>query len=353
MAVTLVTTESSRPFGERLAAQLGVEVAPVERRDFPDGERYLRFAAEDRFALLGQDVVIVGATESGESLDDVYRLAAEAAKHGARSLVLAVPYFGYSTMERGTRPGEVVTAKVIARQLSAVPRAARGTWVLLMDLHSAGIGHYFEGDTVALELYAGPKVVEAIARLALPRLVLASTDMGRAKWVEALANRLHAPVALIHKRRLSGSETRVAAVVGDVAGRDVVIFDDMIRTGGSLVQAAEAYLRAGGGLGPRGGDAPGAAAGHRRAPGGVVTRARHRHRHAPQPPPRRGPAALRGGVGGGPVRRRGAPVGDVSGRPVYWRVCGEPPGLPRRSSDGGDKPRRSPGISPQGPKGPR
>jgi ribose-phosphate pyrophosphokinase len=245
MAVTLVSTESSRPFAERLASQLGVEVAPVERRDFPDGERYLRFAAEDRFALLGQDVVIVGATESGASLDDVYRLAAEAAKHGARSLVLVVPYFGYSTMERATRPGEVVTAKVIARQLSAVPRAARGTWVLLMDLHSAGIVHYFEGDTVALELYAGPKVVEAIRRLALANLVLASTDMGRAKWVEALANRLHAPVALIHKRRLSGSETRVAAVVGDVAGRDVVIFDDMIRTGGSLVQAAEAYLRAG------------------------------------------------------------------------------------------------------------
>jgi ribose-phosphate pyrophosphokinase len=188
MAVTLVTTLSSRPFAERLAERLGVEVAVVERRDFPDGERYLRFEGDDRFALLGQDVVIVGATESGESLDDVYRLAAEAAKHGARSLVLVVPYFGYATMERATRPGEVVTAKVIARQLSAVPRATRGNWVLLMDLHTAGIVHYFEGDTVALELYAEPKIVEAIRRLALPRLTLASTDMGRAKWVEALAN---------------------------------------------------------------------------------------------------------------------------------------------------------------------
>jgi ribose-phosphate pyrophosphokinase len=245
MAVTLVTTLSSRPFAERLAEHLGVEVAPVERRDFPDGERYLRFEVQDRFALLGQDVVIVGATESGESLDDVYRLAVEAGMHGARSLVLVVPYFGYATMERATRPGEVVTAKVIARQLSAVPRAARGTWVLLTDLHTAGIVHYFEGDTVALELYAEPKIVEAIRRLALPRLTLASTDMGRAKWVEAFANKLHAPVALIHKKRVSGSETRVAAVVGDVAGRDVVIFDDMIRTGGSLVQAAEAYVRAG------------------------------------------------------------------------------------------------------------
>jgi ribose-phosphate pyrophosphokinase len=69
--------------------------------------------------------------------------------------------------------------------------------------------------------------------------------MGRAKVVEALANRLHAPVALIHKKRLSGSQTRVSAVVGDVAGKNVVIYDDMIRTGSSLIQAAGAYHNAG------------------------------------------------------------------------------------------------------------
>jgi ribose-phosphate pyrophosphokinase len=114
-----------------------------------------------------------------------------------------------------------------------------------MDLHSAGIVHYFGKDTVALELYAEPKIVAAVERLGLKRLCLASTDMGRAKWVESLANRLNAPVALIHKKRLSGSQTRINAVVGDVAGMDVLIYDDMIRTGGSLVQAAEAYVKAG------------------------------------------------------------------------------------------------------------
>jgi ribose-phosphate pyrophosphokinase len=245
MNVTLVSAASSLPFASRLAARLGVPAAAVERRHFPDGEEYLRFAIDDRFALLGRHVVIVAATDCAAGLDEAYRLGCAAVKHGARSLVLAIPYFGYSTMERATRPGEVVTAKVIARQLSAIPRAPRGNWVLLMDLHSPGIVHYFEGDTVALELYAEPCVLPAIARLGLDRLCLASTDMGRAKWVEAFANHLHAPVALIHKKRLSGSETRVAAVVGDVAGRDVVIFDDMIRTGGSLLQAAEAYSQAG------------------------------------------------------------------------------------------------------------
>jgi ribose-phosphate pyrophosphokinase len=241
----LVSTVPSRPFAERLAAQLGVPLAGVERRPFPDGEKYLRFEIADRLGLLGQDVVIVGATENSDSLEDVYRLGSAACASGARSLTLVVPYFGYSTMERAVRPGEVVTAKVIARRLSAMPRAARGNRVLLMDLHSAGIVSYFEGDTVALELYAEPKVVAAVERLALPRLCLASTDMGRAKWVEALANRLQAPVALIHKKRLSGSETRVSAVVGDVTGMNVVVYDDMIRSGSSLLQATDAYLRAG------------------------------------------------------------------------------------------------------------
>jgi ribose-phosphate pyrophosphokinase len=245
MSVLLVSTVSSEPFARRLADHLGVPLSGVERRQFPDGERYLRFELADRFGLLDRDVVIVGATDTAASLDDVFRLGSEAGLCGARSLTLVVPYFGYSTMERAVRPGEVVTAEVIARQLSGIPRAARGNRVLLMDLHSAGIAHYFERGTVALELYAEPKIITAVRGLNLPRPCLASTDMGRAKWVEALANKLGAPIALIHKQRLSGSETRVSAVVGDVAGRNVVIYDDMIRTGGSLLQAADAYFKAG------------------------------------------------------------------------------------------------------------
>jgi ribose-phosphate pyrophosphokinase len=245
MAILLISTESSLAFARRLAGHLGVPVANVERQHFPDGEEYLRFDVADRFGLLGQDVVIVAATDSETSIHELYRLGCTAVLYGARSLLLVIPYFGYSTMERAVRPGEVVAAKTIARQLSAIPRAAQGTRILLMDLHSAGIVHYFEGDTVALELYAEPKLVAAIERLGLPNLCLASTDMGRAKWVQSFANRLHAPLALIDKRRLSGWQTRVHAVVGDVAGRNVVIYDDMIRTGESLIHAAEAYLRAG------------------------------------------------------------------------------------------------------------
>jgi ribose-phosphate pyrophosphokinase len=195
--------------------------------------------------LLGQRVVLVGTTESVQSLEELFRLACTATKSGASRLVLVIPYFGYSTMEPAVQPGESVTARIIARQLSMVPMSAAGNCLLLMDLHAAGIVHYFEGNAVTLELYAEPKLVPAIERLGLSDLCLASTDMGRAKWVEKFANHLHAPVALIHKRRVSGSETRINAVVGEVGGRNVVIFDDMIRSGSSLLQAANAYLAAG------------------------------------------------------------------------------------------------------------
>jgi ribose-phosphate pyrophosphokinase len=243
--VLLTATAASQVFARRVADALGVPLSPVDRQDFPDGEHYLRFDLDSRLGLVGKRVVLVGATESDRSIDEVYRLGCAAVKSGAQTLVLVLPYFGYSTMERAVKPGEVVSAKTVARMLSVIPRAPQGNWVLLMDLHASGIVHYFEGDVVALELYAESKLVPAIESLGLSDLCLASTDMGRAKWVEVFANRLQAPVALIHKKRLSGSQTKVAAVVGDVEGRNVVLFDDMIRTGGSLIQAAQTYLAAG------------------------------------------------------------------------------------------------------------
>lgn len=245
MSIHLVSTESSAPFARTLARHLDVQVEEIERRHFPDGESYLRYAIDDPFQLLGSDVVVVGATDSVQSLDELYRLAFAATQNGARSLVMVIPYFGYSTMERAVHAGEQVAAKSIARQLSGLPQAARGTWIVMADLHTPGLVHYFEGSSIPLEVGAMPRLLDAVRRLNLPNLTMASTDMGRAKQVERYANQLQAPVALIHKKRLSGTKTQVNGVLGEVAGRDIVIYDDMIRTGSSLVQAAQAYMDAG------------------------------------------------------------------------------------------------------------
>ncbi len=225
---------------ERVRLLVGAEAGQVERMDFPDGEHYQRVATE----VAGREVVLVGGTVDDASTLCVYDLATALVAQEARRLSLVIPYFGYSTMERAVRPGEAVVAKTRARLLSAIPSASYGNRVLLLDLHSEGIPHYFEG-TTAVHIYGKPVIGPAIRAAGGTDFVLGSTDSGRAKWVESLANDLRVDAAFILKRRVSATETQVIALSAQVGGRSVVIYDDMIRTGGSLIGAARAYRGAG------------------------------------------------------------------------------------------------------------
>jgi ribose-phosphate pyrophosphokinase len=157
---------------------------------------------------------------------------------------MVIPFFGYSTMERSVRFGEIVTAKTRARLLSSIPMASRGTQVFLLDLHVASIAHYFEGWIRPIHMYGKSLVVAAARRLGGDDFVLACTDAGRAKWVESLANDLNVAAAFVYKRRHDDA-TEVTGVSAQVRGKRVVIYDDMIRTGGSLLSAAKAYRDAG------------------------------------------------------------------------------------------------------------
>jgi len=118
---------------------------------------------------------------------------------------------------------------------------------VLCDLHTEGIPYYFEGGLRPFHVYGKSLVFDACRKLfgEHPHIVLASTDAGRAKWVESLANDLGVPAAFIIKRRVDGEDTEVRAVSAKVQGKPVVIYDDMIRTGSSLLHAAEAYRGAG------------------------------------------------------------------------------------------------------------
>ena len=237
----LFSIPSYEPLQEALITALGAERGEVHRALFPDGERYQRLEC----SVQDRDVIIVGGTIDDTATLTLYDLACAASKLGARRLSLVVPYFGYSTMERATRAGEVVTAKTRARLLSAIPSASYGNDILLLDLHSEGIPHYFESGVTARHLYGKSLLMPVMQTLGGGDFVLGSTDSGRAKWVESLANEMEVDVALILKRRLSGTETRVTALNAEVTGRNVVIYDDMIRSGGSLLGAAETYRDAG------------------------------------------------------------------------------------------------------------
>jgi ribose-phosphate pyrophosphokinase len=217
------------------------EAGKVETRHFPDGERYLRVQTDSD----DRDVVVLGGTVNDADTLTLYDLACATVGAGARTLTLVIPFFGYQTMERRVKKGEVVVAKTRARLFSSIPRAGLGNRVVLMDLHSEGIPHYFSGEVRPVHLSARSLVLEEIRRVGGDEFVLGATDAGRAKWVESLANDLGVEGAFIFKRRHDDGTTEAASMNADVDGRKVVIYDDMIRTGNSLVGAAQAYLEAG------------------------------------------------------------------------------------------------------------
>ena len=219
------------------------EHGKTERKYFPDGERYLRIETD----LWGRDVVVLGGTPTDVDWLEVFDLACGIARGGARSLAIVIPYFGYQTMERAVRPGEVVVAKTRARLLSSIPAPEGGTRVFLFDLHTDGIEFYLDDRVLTRHIYGAPIVTKKIQeRMAGRPFVLGACDAGRAKWVQSLARDLHVEPAFVYKSR--DSKTGGLAVTGvnaDVRGKEVVLYDDMIRTGSSLVQAAKAYLGAG------------------------------------------------------------------------------------------------------------
>jgi ribose-phosphate pyrophosphokinase len=237
----ILSTASYLRLAQRIAQRTEFLGGEVEREQFPDGERYRRITTSPD----GRDVVLVGGTISDEDTLELYDLACAVVKYGARTLTLVIPYFGYGTMERAERPGEIVTAKARARLLSSIPLAGAGNRVVLLDLHSPGIPYYFEGGIRPYHLSAKPLILATAIRLGGDDFVMACTDAGRAKWVEALANDLRVDASFVFKRRIDATHTEVAGINADVQGKRVIIYDDLIRSGSSLLQAAQAYNAAG------------------------------------------------------------------------------------------------------------
>ncbi len=235
------STTRYRYLAEKLCKTPGLEPGELEQQIFPDGERYQRIVSDVAY----RDVAVVGGTITDHDTLEIFDLACGLVGHAAHTLTLVVPYFGYCTMDRAAKPGEVVTAKTRARLISSIPTAGSGNRIVLLDLHTEGIQHYFSGLIRPVHLQAMDPIVEAARRLGGDGFVMACTDAGRAKWVEYLANELGVTASFVFKRRLSGDETEVTAVSAQVQNRPVVIYDDMIRTGGSLIGAAKAYRDAG------------------------------------------------------------------------------------------------------------
>lgn len=237
----IFSTENYDYLKNKIIGQGGFLPGEIEKKTFPDGERYQRILTD----VDGRDVTLVGGTISDSDTLELYDLAYAIVRNGALSLTVVIPYYGYSTMERAVKPGEIVTAKTRASLFSSLPQTSRRNRFMFMDLHSEGLPHYFEGSVLPVHLYCKSIVMDAAQKLGGENFVLACTDSGRANWVESLANDLHVNAAFVFKRRISGEATEITAISADVQNKTVIIYDDMVRTGGTLINAANAYSEAG------------------------------------------------------------------------------------------------------------
>ena len=237
----LFSTERYQSLGEEIAAAGDCELGEITRKVFPDNERYHRIKSD----CGTRDVVLVGGTVDDVDTMEIYDLACGFVARGAHTLTLVIPWFGHQTMERESKSGEIVTAKNRARLLSSIPTAGSGNRAVMVDLHSEGIPHYFGGNIRPVHLQGRSVVLQAIRDLGGDSFVVGATDAGRAKWVERLANDLGVHAGFVFKRRISDTETEVTALAASVEGQRVVMYDDMIRSGGSLLSAARSYRDAG------------------------------------------------------------------------------------------------------------
>jgi ribose-phosphate pyrophosphokinase len=217
---------------QEICAYLGLPLGHLTLYNFSDGEDYCQIDENVR----GADVFVVQPTCSPVN-DHVMELLIllDAFRRSSASRITAVlPYFGYARQDKKDKPRVPIAAKLMADLLTA----AGADRILTMDLHAAQIQGFF--NIPVDHLFAAPVILDAIRKLQLDDLVIVSPDVGGLTRARAIAKRLEASLAVIDKRRTGKNETEILNVVGDVAGKDVLILDDIIDTAGTLVQAAAA-----------------------------------------------------------------------------------------------------------------
>ncbi len=230
-AFTIVAGRSNHGFAEAVAAHLGASLAEVEIYNFSDGEIFAKYVENIR----GQDLFIIQPTcPPADNLMELLILIDAAKRASANRITAVIPYFGYARQDRKDQPRVPITAKLTANLLitAGVDR------ILTMDLHSAQIQGFF--DIPLDHLYSSPVLAEHWKKRLTSDAVTVSPDVGGVKLARAYAKRLHADFAIIDKRRPRANSVEVLNIIGDVAGRDVLMIDDMIDTAGTLTEAARA-----------------------------------------------------------------------------------------------------------------
>jgi ribose-phosphate pyrophosphokinase len=227
---------ASRKLAQAICERLQVPLGDAEVGRFEDGEVSVRFNENIR----GSDVFVVQATGApADNLMELLVMLDAAKRASARRVTAVMPYFGYARQDRKDQPRAPISAKLVAN-LITVAGADR---VLCMDLHSAQIQGFF--DIPFDHLYAAPVLIDYFSGKNLQDLVVVAPDVGGVKMARAYAKRLGADLALTDKRRPRPDSVEIMNIIGDVEGKNAVLFDDVVTTASTLCQAAAAIRAAG------------------------------------------------------------------------------------------------------------
>jgi ribose-phosphate pyrophosphokinase len=216
---------------QEVARYLGMDLGPMVRKHFADGEIYVQIQESIR----GCDVYLMQPScyPVNAHLMELLIMIDACRRASARQITAVIPYYGYARADRKTAGRESITAKLVANLITE----AGASRVLAMDLHSAQIQGYF--DIPFDHVYGSPVILDYLLNKDLGDLVVVSPDVGGVARARAFAKKLNdAPLAIIDKRRQAHNVAEVLNVIGDVEGKTAILVDDMIDTAGTICEGA-------------------------------------------------------------------------------------------------------------------
>jgi len=233
--VKIVACNSNQPLAEAIANHLDIRLVKATIKRFADQE----VSVEIHENIRGEDVFVVQSTSypANDNLMELLLTLDALKRSSARRVTAVIPYFGYARQDRKSGPRTPISAKLVANLITH----AGADRVLTMDLHAGQIQGFF--DIPVDNLYAAPMFAKHIAASYQGRdLVIVSPDVGGVVRARNLATRLHCDLAIIDKRRPRAGESEVVNIIGDVENRHCILVDDIVDSGGTLINAANALI---------------------------------------------------------------------------------------------------------------
>ncbi len=233
----LFSGSSNPDLAQEIASYLNIELSKVELKRFKDGEISVKIKENVR----GHDVFIIQSTcnPTNDHVIELLLMIDAALRASAGRITAVIPYFGYARQDRKVEPRVPISSKVMAN----IIQATGADRVLTMELHAEQIQGFF--DIPVDNLYSKPVAIDYIKGLQIKDAVMVSPDSGGAERARSYAKNIYAGLAIIDKRRPEPNVAEVQYVIGDVKGKNCILVDDMVDTGGSISKAAGALREQG------------------------------------------------------------------------------------------------------------